>query len=157
LKNISPQCWPRAGRPIAQAVSRRFPTAAAWVRDRVWSSGICGGRSGAGAGLLRVLRFPFPIFIPPNSPSSQSPGASTIGHYVADVPSGPSLDSTPHYANLTNFWPRAGKFNLLVNELRPRVSKLRLMLISVHSDSAKKTKSQGVRAQRGHNIIEAAG
>jgi hypothetical protein len=25
----------------------------------------CGGQSGAGAGFLRVLRFPLPIFIPP--------------------------------------------------------------------------------------------
>jgi hypothetical protein len=41
-------------------------------------SGICGGQSGAGAGFLRVLRFPLP-FIPPNSPSAQSPGAGTIG------------------------------------------------------------------------------
>jgi hypothetical protein len=58
------------GRSIAQAVSRWLPTAAARVLARVWSSGICGGQSGAGAGFLRVLRFPLPIFIPPNSPSS---------------------------------------------------------------------------------------
>jgi hypothetical protein len=63
------------GRVIAQAVSRWLPTAVARVRSRVWSSGICGGRSGAGAGFLRVLRFPPPIFIPPNSPSSLPPGA----------------------------------------------------------------------------------
>jgi hypothetical protein len=44
-----------------------------------WSSGICGGQSGAGVGFLRVLEFPLPVFIPPNSPSSQSPGAGTIG------------------------------------------------------------------------------
>jgi hypothetical protein len=30
-------------------------------------------RSGAGAGFLRVLRFPLPIFIPPISPQSPSP------------------------------------------------------------------------------------
>jgi hypothetical protein len=29
--------------------------------------------------LLLILRFPLPIFIPPNSRSSQSPGACTIG------------------------------------------------------------------------------
>jgi hypothetical protein len=58
------------GRATAQAVSRWLPTAAARVRARVWSGGICGGQSGAGAGFLRVLRFPMPIFIPPNSPSS---------------------------------------------------------------------------------------
>jgi hypothetical protein len=40
------------------------------------------------------------IVVPPNSPSSQSPGAGTIGQLVADVPSGPSLDSCPHYANV---------------------------------------------------------
>jgi hypothetical protein len=42
------------GRAIAQAVSRWLPTAAARVRARVWSSAICGGQSGAGAGFLRV-------------------------------------------------------------------------------------------------------
>jgi hypothetical protein len=64
--------WPRdrLGRAIAQAVSCWLPTAVAWVQTRVWSSGICGGQSGTGAGFLRVLRFPLSIFIPPNSPSS---------------------------------------------------------------------------------------
>jgi hypothetical protein len=40
------------GRAIAEAVSRWLPTAAAHVQSRVWSSGICGGQSGAGAGFL---------------------------------------------------------------------------------------------------------
>jgi hypothetical protein len=53
---------------IAQAVSHWLPTAVARVRGRVWSSGICGEQSGAGAGFLRVLWFPLPIFTPPNSP-----------------------------------------------------------------------------------------
>jgi hypothetical protein len=57
-------------RAIPQAVSLWLPTAAARVQTRVWSSGICGGQTGAGAGFLLVLRFPLPIFIPPNSPSS---------------------------------------------------------------------------------------
>jgi hypothetical protein len=60
------------GRAIAQAVSCWFSTAAARVRFRVWSSGIYGGQIGAGAGFLRVLRFPMPIFIPPNAPQSPS-------------------------------------------------------------------------------------
>jgi hypothetical protein len=63
--------WPRH--------SSRHPTAAAWVRARVWSCGICGGHSDAGASFLRVLRFLLPIFIPPNSPCSQSPKAGTVG------------------------------------------------------------------------------
>jgi hypothetical protein len=49
------------------------PTAATRVRSRVWSSGICSGQSSAGAGLLRALRFPLPIFIPPIAPQSPSP------------------------------------------------------------------------------------
>jgi hypothetical protein len=40
------------GCAIAQAVSRWLLTAAARVRSRVWSSGICGAQSGAGAGFL---------------------------------------------------------------------------------------------------------
>jgi hypothetical protein len=60
----------RLGRAIAQAVSRWLSTAAVRVRSRIWSSGICGGQSGAGEGFLQVLRFPLPIFIPPKSPSS---------------------------------------------------------------------------------------
>jgi hypothetical protein len=68
---------PLVGHAIAQVLSRWFPTAAARVQSRVWSSGICGGQGGAGAGFLRVLWFPLP-FVPPNSPSSQSPGAGTI-------------------------------------------------------------------------------
>jgi hypothetical protein len=68
------------GRAIAEAVSRWLPTAAARVRARVWSSGICGGQSGVGGGFLRVLRFPLPKpFIPPTSTFPQSPGAVTRG------------------------------------------------------------------------------
>jgi hypothetical protein len=58
---------------IAQAVSRWLPIMAARVQSRVWSSGICGGQSGAVAGFLRVLRFPLPIFIPLIAPQSLSP------------------------------------------------------------------------------------
>jgi hypothetical protein len=83
----------RKGRAVAQAVSSWLPTAAARVRARVWSCGICGGQSGAGAGVLRVLRCLLPIFIPPISP--QSPSSIIWGWYnrpaVAAVPSGLSL------------------------------------------------------------------
>jgi hypothetical protein len=60
------------GRAIAQEVSRWLPTAVAWVRALVWSCGICGGQSGAGAGFLRIIRFPLSIFIPSITPQSQS-------------------------------------------------------------------------------------
>jgi hypothetical protein len=81
------------GRAIAQAVSRWLPTAAVRVRTRVWSCVICSGQSGAGAGFLRVLRFPLPIFILPIA--LQSPSSIIRGWYnrpvVAAVPSGLSL------------------------------------------------------------------
>jgi hypothetical protein len=77
------------GRAKAQAVSRRFPTAAAQVRAQVRSCGICGGQNNTGAGFLRVLRFPLPILIPPTAPHSYnlSSGAGRTGQTVADVPS----------------------------------------------------------------------
>jgi hypothetical protein len=69
------------GRAIAQAISCRLPTAAARVR----SCGICGEQSGAGASILRVLRFPLPF-------APQSPASIIWGWYnrpvVAAVPSG---------------------------------------------------------------------
>jgi hypothetical protein len=70
-------CKSANGRAIAEAVSRWLPTAAAQVQSRVWSSGICGDKVAPGQVFSEY--FGFLPFIPPNSPSSQSPGASTIG------------------------------------------------------------------------------
>jgi hypothetical protein len=52
------------GRAIAQAITRWLPTAAARVRARIRSCGICAGQSGTGADFLRVLRFPLLNLIP---------------------------------------------------------------------------------------------
>jgi hypothetical protein len=81
------------GRALAQAVSRRLPTAAARARAQVRSCGICGGQSGSAAAFLLVLRFPVPILIPPDAPHSSS-GAGTVIQLVADVRSRLSLTPT---------------------------------------------------------------
>jgi hypothetical protein len=72
-------CYFRTGRALAHAVSHWLYIAAARVRARVRLCGICGGQSGTGAGFLRVLQFPLPIFIPQIAPQSPATGASTIG------------------------------------------------------------------------------
>jgi hypothetical protein len=70
------------GCAIAQAVSRWLPTAAVRVQTPgvvMWDFVM--DNSGAGAGFLRVIRFPLPIYIPSASPqsSSLSPEAGIIG------------------------------------------------------------------------------
>jgi hypothetical protein len=79
-------------RAIAQGVSRRLPTAGARVQTRVYSCGICGGQSVAGAGFLRVLRFPLSIFIPPifyTITITYHPGLVYNRPVVAAVPKAP--------------------------------------------------------------------
>jgi hypothetical protein len=77
------------GSAIAEAINRWLYTAAVRVRARVWSSGICGGQSGARAGFLRVPLFPLSIFIPPQS--SSIIWSWYNGPVVAAVPSGLSV------------------------------------------------------------------
>jgi hypothetical protein len=69
------------GRAITQVVSRRLPTAEVRARAQIKSCGICGGQSGSGAGFLRVLRFPLPVFIPPTAPYSSSSSSTIWGWY----------------------------------------------------------------------------
>jgi hypothetical protein len=54
-------------RAVAQVVSRWLPTSAAHVWAQVRSCAICGERNDTGASLLRELRFPLPILIPPTA------------------------------------------------------------------------------------------
>jgi hypothetical protein len=89
-------------RAIVQGGSLRLPIAAARVRARARSCGIC-GQSGTGAGFLRVLRFPLPIIA---SIAPHSSGAGTIGQMVADVPSGHSL--TPPQENTRKLLASSG-------------------------------------------------
>jgi hypothetical protein len=49
---------PYSSRAVAQPISRRIATAAAWVLSRVKSCEICGGQTGRGAGFLL---FPLPL------------------------------------------------------------------------------------------------
>jgi hypothetical protein len=65
----------KMGRAIAQAVSRRLPTAAAWVRAQVVVDKV----TNIGAGFLRVLRFLLSILIPliASQSSSSHPGPNS--------------------------------------------------------------------------------
>jgi hypothetical protein len=102
-----------SGRAIAQAVSRRLPTAAARVRAQVRSCAIYGGQKHNRSGMVAVLG-PFealPCYIHTYGGQSDtgpgslrvlrlhhihhpSSGAGTIGQLVADVQSGLSV-TTP--------------------------------------------------------------
>jgi hypothetical protein len=87
------------GRAIAQAVSRWLPTAAARVRTRSSKVGFVVAKLTLGQVFSEYLGFPCQPSFHQILHHHNHPGAGTIGHSVADVPSEPSLDSTPHYAN----------------------------------------------------------
>jgi hypothetical protein len=89
------------GRDIAQAVSRRLPTAEAWVRSLVSLCGICGEQSGTGAGFS------------PNTgvPSANSPPSTIIqvyNHYhnpspIAAIISSGLSPCTPRIPNIKEY------------------------------------------------------
>jgi hypothetical protein len=85
--------WAELDRAITQAVSGWLLPAAARVRARIWSSGICGEKVALGQVLSEYFGFPCQIRIPPIAP--QSPSSIVWGWYnrpvVAAVPSGLSL------------------------------------------------------------------
>jgi hypothetical protein len=83
------------GSGIAQAVSRRLPTAAAWVRTRVMTCEICGEQSGTVARIFRVLRLPCQFSFRQMLHTHLSSGVGTTSQLVADVPIGLSL-TPPH-------------------------------------------------------------
>jgi hypothetical protein len=93
------------GLAIAQALSRRLPTAAGRVRVQVRSCGILGGQSDTGTGFLRILRFLLPILFHRLLHTHLSPGVGTIGQLVADVPSGFSLTPIQETKTSVNLGP----------------------------------------------------
>jgi hypothetical protein len=82
----------KLGRAIAQAVSRRLPTAAARVRSQVTSSGICGGKMALGQVSPEYFGFPcqfsFHWLLDTHHHHLLPYRAGTISQMAADVPSG---------------------------------------------------------------------
>jgi hypothetical protein len=76
VQNQAPRCHgydagKQASLPIllrGQAVSRQLPNVMAQFRFQVRASGFCGGQNGIEVGIIRILRFPLQILIPPSTP-----------------------------------------------------------------------------------------
>jgi hypothetical protein len=85
------------GGAVAQTVSCLLPTAAARVRTRVKSCGICGGQSGSEAGFLGVHWFPLPNIPPTAPPPSHHPPSSFEANTIAHLGALDTVDSVlPH-------------------------------------------------------------
>jgi hypothetical protein len=83
------------GRSIAKRLVADFPPRRPEFKPGSGQVEFVVDKVAVGAGFLRVLRFPLPIFNPTNSPSSYSPGA-----FSGRRAEWTHLDSSPHYANL---------------------------------------------------------
>jgi hypothetical protein len=77
--NLYKYYYTHLGRAIAKAVSRWLPTVAARVHTRVWQVGFVVDEVASGQVFSEYFGFPPKPFIPPNPPSSQSPGAVSRG------------------------------------------------------------------------------
>jgi hypothetical protein len=84
---------------LPQEASRWLPTAAAQVQSHIKSCQVCSVESSAGAGFLRVLLFPIPIFIHRLLYIHLSSRAGTVDQLVTDVPSRLNLTPLPHETN----------------------------------------------------------
>jgi hypothetical protein len=82
------------GRAIAQAVSRWLPTAAAGFETGFDQVGFVVIKVALGQVFSEYFGFPC-VFIPQNSPSSQSPGAGTIGQKWLTCRVGPVWTPAP--------------------------------------------------------------
>jgi hypothetical protein len=109
------------GRAVVQAVIRRLPIAAVRVPAQVRSCRICGGRSGTGAGFLRVFRFCHSFHRLLHTRHHASSGAGTIGRMVAAVPSGLSL-TQPEQTGTTASSKERLKYATQTAQLRSAVS-----------------------------------
>jgi hypothetical protein len=104
------------GLAIDQAVTHRFPTAAARVRTQARSSWICGGQSGTGQ--IFSVHFGFSCqfsFLPLILTHHLSSWADTIGQLLADVPSGLSV-TPPQETEEKKKNPTFCQFNTLVQQ-----------------------------------------
>jgi hypothetical protein len=100
LKDLSITIWSKLefnGRAITQPVSRRIPTAAAWVRAHFSYVGFFVNKVPFGEVFFEYFGFPcqFSFYRLLRIHHHLSSGAGTIDQLVADVPSGLSLTLHP--------------------------------------------------------------
>jgi hypothetical protein len=101
------------------------------------ASGICGGQSGVKAAFLRELRFPLPKpFIPPTSPSSQSPGEVSRGLATIWSPvQGPAnCPRSSNWNETESFMEVANAQNWAVEPQGKRILRIRSKILYMRPD-----------------------